>query len=594
MYPWHGSLHPPPQPPPPTHTMPQTAAATPSSTTPYQMPSQLRWLPSMISRSQHQPQQAHHPQHQHQHHQHQPSQTATATLPTISSNLRMAQNSNHQPVSVVVEPRPQRRAAQHQHSSAAAVAAAGGVGPRSEDPMDDEGSDESDHSSRDIVVLDAPGDTIDASGNGNSGGLATTTAGRQPDEDDEDGAANNTYLNFHVDQPAPPGTTTAAGTDAAAGADSRKHGKRLTTKEEVSLFDICNRHALEFGQRSNLCKWWNTVTTEFTHDQGHPYSWHSVRRKVEMVTKQRMKFLEELREKNAAAAANDTAAGEDLSNPRWRAAIDAWIPTWQRWEEAEAKRIEKRDSRKTRKRKSRPWEFTGWDSVDVGASGASSPVETTPLSTPQHQNQNQGQSQSQSQSQAQVQAQGQVKLPPGFDSMFSNPNPPQASHTRKSSTTTFSYRRTPPALPVQTTPTPGPAPMPGATGTGTGTSTEKNMMTALLDTLGKLNKHLDTANPPETSVPSSSAFVSQAQSQSQPRSRSQGTPRTNDNPNNNNIINNNSGDMSLHTLKEELRREMREEFRREIEQDRASLEEKLDSVQRTQEMILEMLRQEPA
>lgn len=52
--------------------------------------------------------------------------------------------------------------------------------------------------------------------------------------------------------------------------------------------------------------------------------------------------------------------------------------------------------------------------------------------------------------------------------------------------------------------------------------------------------------------------------------------------------------MSLHTLKEELRREMREEFRREIEQDRASLEEKLDSVQRTQEMILEMLRQEPA
>ena len=106
-------------------------------------------------------------------------------------------------------------------------------------------------------------------------------------------------------------------------------------------------------------------------------------------------------------------------------------------------------------------------------------------------------------------------------------------------------------------------------------------MTALLETLGKLNKHLDSANPPDTPIPSST-FVSQSQS------RSQGTPRTSD------TLNNDSGDSSFRLLKEELRREMREEFRREIEQDRASLEEKLDSVQRTQEMILEMLRQEPA
>ena len=587
MYPWHGNLHPPPQPPPPTHTSPthpQTATATPSSTTtnaPYQMPSQLRWLPSMMSRSQHQPQQPHHPQQHHHHHHHQPSQTATATLPTISSNLRMAQNSNHQPVSVAVESRPSRRAVQHRHASTAAVAAAGGAGPRPEDPMDDEGSDESDHSSRDIVVLDAPGNTLDATGNG---GLATATAGRQPDEVDEDGAANNTYISFQVDQPAPSGTTTAAGTDAGAGADSRKHGKRLTTKEEVTLFDICNRHAHEFGQRSNLCKWWITVTAEFTHDQGHPYSWHSVRRKVEMVTKQRVKFLEELREKNAAAndPNNTAAAGEDLSNPRWRAAVDAWIPTWQRWEEAEAKRIEKRDSRKTRKRKSRPWEFTGWDSVDVGASGASSPVESTSVSTSQHQDHSQSHSQAQAQAQGQGQGQGQVRLPPGFESMFSNLNPPQTPQTRKSSATTYLYQRTPPAPPAQTTPGPGlaPAPTPEA-GSGSGSSTERNMMTALLETLGKLNKHLDSANPPDTPIPSST-FVSQSQS------RSQGTPRTSD------TLNNDSGDSSFRLLKEELRREMREEFRREIEQDRASLEEKLDSVQRTQEMILEMLRQEPA
>jgi hypothetical protein len=47
-------------------------------------------------------------------------------------------------------------------------------------------------------------------------------------------------------------------------------------------------------------------------------------------------------------------------------------------------------------------------------------------------------------------------------------------------------------------------------------------------------------------------------------------------------------------LKDELRQEMQDELRRELEKDRASLEEKLDSVQRTQEMILEMLRQEPS
>lgn len=78
--------------------------------------------------------------------------------------------------------------------------------------------------------------------------------------------------------------------------DSSRQHRRLTTKEEVALFDICNQNADTFGSRSNLCKWWQSVATEFqrTH-QGRSYSWHSVRRKVELVTRQRIKFLEDQR-----------------------------------------------------------------------------------------------------------------------------------------------------------------------------------------------------------------------------------------------------------------------------------------------------------
>lgn len=50
----------------------------------------------------------------------------------------------------------------------------------------------------------------------------------------------------------------------------------------------------------------------------------------------------------------------------------------------------------------------------------------------------------------------------------------------------------------------------------------------------------------------------------------------------------------IEQMKEELRREMQAQFRVELERERLAMEEKLDSVQRTQDLILEMLRQEPA
>ena len=555
MYPWHGNPHP--------HSNPHSSTASTTPSTQYQMP-HLRWHPSMMSRS----------QHHHQHHQN------ATSLPTMSSNLRMAQNSNHQPVSVVVESR------QPTTTATTATTAVGG------DESVDEGSDgESDNSdsgmgtSRDMVVLDAPGDPEyvaspemgNGTGNGRRGagssaGLAITTTDDR-DLVDGDGDDLDTTLN--------PSTHNNNQT-LSRGGDARKHGKRLTTKEEVSLFNICNHHADEFGQRSNLCKWWNTVTDEFTRDQGHPYSWHSVRRKVEMVTKQRMKFLEEQRDKGGNA-------GEDLSNPRWRAAVDAWIPTWQRWEEAEAKRIEKRDSRKTRKRKSRAWDYS-WEttaaadawrapSSPVGAAppplplpsaAASIPAVTAPAPT----------TTTVSTSQNSV----PVRLPPGFDSMFSNPNPSPPTPQTQKTTPYSSYHPTPPA------PTPPETSSPAAAATAT-----ESMTTALLQTLGKLNKHLDAAAPdphphPHSSAssPFISAMVSTTGSQTQPQPQHQHQHSTDD-TNAMTIT-----PTSLSMLKEELRREMQDELRREIEKDRASLEEKLDSVQRTQEMILEMLRQEPA
>ena len=542
MYPWHGNPHP--------HSNPHSSTST--SSTQYQMP-HLRWHPSMMSRSQH-------------------HQNAT-TLPTMSSNLRMAQNSNHQPVSVVVESR----------QPTTATAATTAVG----DESVDEGSDgESDHSdsgmgtSRDMVVLDAPGDPEyvemeNGTGNGrrnggSSAGLAITATSDDRDLVDGDGDDLDTTLNptthNHNNQ-----TLSRGGGEEGGGGDARKHGKRLTTKEEVSLFDICNHHADEFGQRSNLCKWWNTVTDEFTRDQGHPYSWHSVRRKVEMVTKQRMKFLEEQRDKGGNA-------GEDLSNPRWRAAVDAWIPTWQRWEEAEAKRIEKRDSRKTRKRKSRAWEYS-WETASADAWRApSSPVAaplpaasiptasisavtapaptTTAVSTSQNS--------------------VPVRLPPGFDSMFSNPNPSPPTPQTQKTTPYSSYHLTPPA------PTPPETSSPAATAAAT-----ESMTTALLQTLGRLNKHLDAAAPDPHSS-SSSPFISALVSTS---GQTQHQPQPQHSTEENGMA---ITPTLLSMLKEELRREMQDELRREIEKDRASLEEKLDSVQRTQEMILEMLRQEPA
>lgn len=381
--------------------------------------------------------------------------------------------------------------------------------------------------------------------------------------------------------------------DGGNGDTPRKHGKRLTTREEVSLFEICNRHAENFGHRSNLCNWWKTVTAEFTRAHGHPYSWHSVRRKVELVSKQRLKFLDDQRARGGA-----TTVTEDLSNPQWRAAIDAWIPTWQRWEEAEARRIEKRDSRSSRKRTGKdvhlhhhnqhhhhhhqqqawdPWIAAGATEIDgnpstsspselpttdtslpAAAGSASSPssdapllptdvavpvpaAATHPLLPPPPQSSKQAST---------------VKLPPGFETMFSNMPSTQS--------------------PAPFTPT---APV----------QPDNRMVTSLLQTLDKLNNHLDAASMTAGGAgrrPSLSCLISALLSASEaavqnPSSTAQRASLQN------------ASSIDVEAMKAELRQEMQAELRSAMERN-AAIEEKLDSLQRTQEVILNMLRQDPA
>ncbi|EIT80359.1 hypothetical protein F9C07_4082 [Aspergillus flavus] len=538
MYSWHGHG--------PNHHAAANAATTtpgrrlespnPSSHSSYPM-SQLRWM----SR---------------------PHNAPPGALPTLSSNLRMGATAA-----------PGGGAAAVGGGTTAGGKAIAGPGPRTNTPQHAPGvalvvesrvsaesiessdSDQSDVASggRDVVGADALGDTdyvpshgdVQESRRGGEGGAggATTTGGAVMGSAGRNSIMDRVLGDDDMDS------------SGMAGDTPRKHGKRLTTLEEVSLFNICNRHAEEFGQRSNLCKWWMTVTAEFTRDQGHPYSWHSVRRKVELVTKQRMKFLEEQREKGGSE-------NEDLSNPRWRSAVDAWIPTWQRWEEAEARRIEKRDSRRSRKRKERSWE-PAWDAPSSnGWRQTSSPaVDNTAISGNQSQGPLPPPPAPAPTAPAPVTS-NLVRLPPGFENMFANQpsNSPGWSSQHPASTS---------ALP---------------------SAGENGMMSAVIETLGKLNKHLDAVSSEPQSSPLIASLASNLESQRRARLLSQEEVTPDEGERQEKAL----PASTISQLKEELRQELRDEIRSELEKDRAALEEKLDSVQRTQEMILEMLRQEPA
>jgi hypothetical protein len=504
-----------------------------SSQSSYTM-SQMRWLPSMVTTRSH-----------NQHHNHNHN---AASLPTISSGLRLQHpqqqgGHSHAQASVIDV----SRAPPPPLVNPASVNVGVGLGPvvesvESEESDRSESPGETTSGTRDVSGADALGEPEFSSGRNGLVGV-----GRGDDDGDVELLGEST-----------------TGKDAQSGLTPRKHGKRLTTKEEVSLFEICNRHAADFGRRSNLCKWWMTVTTEFTRGQKHPYSWHSVRRKVEIVTKQRMKFLEEQRDKG-------TTEADDLSNPRWRAVVDAWIPTWQRWEEAEAARIEKRDSRRPRKRK---WTVTtptatittdgAWDLTNSTASAPNTEAWQAPSSSSNSPMVTHTQSHPAPPTTSTTVT--PVRLPPGFDTMFSQTQTQQAPSSIPY--TQHTQRAAPPA----------PAP-------------DNTIMTAVLETLGKLNKHFEAKD--NNTAPTQSQQPAQQQQQSS-QSQTDADAFSGLGGDSGTLGADDIATATLTRLKEDLRREMMVDLRAEWDKERAVLEEKLDSVQRTQEMILEMLRQEPS
>ncbi|CEJ54614.1 hypothetical protein PMG11_00917 [Penicillium brasilianum] len=394
--------------------------------------------------------------------------------------------------------------------------------------------------------------------------------------------------------PNPRGMKRAHELDADDDGDTpRKGWKRLTTKEEVTLFEICNRHADSFGRRSDLCNWWKTVADEFSHANGRPYSWHSVRRKVEMVTKKRIKFLEDQQQRQRDLSG--TIPVPDVMNPQWCAVLDLWIPTWQHWEESEAQRIAKRDA--TYRKRSQSKLDSLWKPPPQTAAPALEPVDLTSPASPDDTGMDDANDSyegpivlvTRSPQPTAVPAtaapsvdrlssippsiplsNGGVRLPPGFDTMFAN------NHSQSN--------RWPATFP--------PAPKAAAE-----PSSDNPVFNAMLEAIGKLNKHLDNASdnnknkvgPDARASPVISALV---------QSATESTPQHQASPEVSRRAASSISSRDYERMKEELRQELKDEFRREmraeLRRERAAFEEKLDSVQRTQDMILEMLRQEPA
>lgn len=390
--------------------------------------------------------------------------------------------------------------------------------------------------------------------------------------------------------------------------ERRRGGKRLTTKEEILLFEICIRHAGTFGRRSSICDWWRAVAAEFTLNTGRAYSWHSVRRKVDGVATQRDKFLKNKNKDNASY-------NQDSMNPRWCEVLDEWLPTWRVWEDSEAKRIAKRDELVKRRsmasgysavpKKSRSSIetknhsqgddsssfaiFSTRDEPGVGAIGfehecGDSSVrdveaDASHVPSPQsgqgyrcHAVRGTGPQRAQKPSPAphfQFEALStnigaSVKLPPGYENMFSNP-PPVISNYNTPSRSQVSVPST----------TPSSMPPPDYHLSNTFNQTPDSTDIALDPMLE--NNSPGTRIEPDIDALVRAAAEASAQSQLGPdlvqqREGSQ-----------------DSLSIDIENIKEQLRREIKAEIRQEMNQNWAAMESKIDSVQSTQQKILEML-----
>ncbi|OKL59226.1 hypothetical protein UA08_05905 [Talaromyces atroroseus] len=458
------------------------------------------------------------------------------------------------------------------------------------------------------------------------------------------GTSANTDAMNRPEQQHSPATTDFPGPINSAYNIRNNHARRLNTEEEIKLFELCNKNAATFGERSKLCEWWKNIADEFVRTYGGPYSWHSVRRKVDLVTKQRIKYLADL--KNGIIA-------QDQATEPWRKVLDEWIPTWENFENAEKRRIEVRDAKAaTRKRKEPPTAASGSNTPTAATAATAAAAVATPPGVipwqatpqrwapymppgpygplgpsalhppphmgppPQHYPQQPG-----------------LKMPEGYETMFRGPHP---THPMAGGPGGFPSYPPPHMMPPPTPSSPSPAGLIPASQPDQTPShqqqqqqqlstSESSLTSAVLETLVKLNKHLEKSSGTSSSPiiaaltggattnnnhnkddnrPSGDNKAANAEAETLEESRSETapsspSPATNTKPQTLYPFSSSSSSTitittaQLTALKNELRQEFRQEFQLQLEKVRESFTSKLDSLEQAQEMILDMLRQEP-
>ncbi|KAH8704195.1 hypothetical protein BGW36DRAFT_355567 [Talaromyces proteolyticus] len=410
---------------------------------------------------------------------------------------------------------------------------------------------------------------------------------------------------------------------------NRHYGRRLNAKEEVKLFEICNRHSKSFGERSKICEWWKTIANDFCNEHGGPYSWHSVRRKVELVTKQRIQTISDQEEGRDDRRAKDDRFSEELCR-----VLDEWIPVWKRFEESEKRRIEVRDYRSTAKKRKEPpttpqghvpWHASAQRWRNYTPSDPRYPASPAAYPHPQM-----GSSPA-TPVQPGFHASGGVKLPEGYDTMFRGPQqptppsqappmpipyPPPPPHF---STSLGPPPPLPPQHPSQQHPQPPNGPvLAGIQNAAVNNSSETSVTTAVLETLSKLNKHLEqaassgtdksnatTTSPIVTALANAVGVTIAGNKTSETTAteteKSPAPPETDTSPSPNNLATASNSTpypssltgSDLSKLKEALKEEIRKEFQTELRKLNEAFQERLSAMEQTQEMIVEMLRQEP-
>ncbi|KAM5464975.1 Transcription factor rbf1 (RPG-box-binding factor) (Repressor-activator protein 1) [Microsporum ferrugineum] len=338
------------------------------------------------------------------------------------------------------------------------------------------------------------------------------------------------------------------------------------------------------------------ITLEFNRIEGHPYSWHSVRRKVEFVTQQRIKFLNGMGGKR----------GDDQADAAWSAAVDAWVPVWRRFQQQETERISAKQGKRGRKRKS----------IAVDAANLDAPNHQTPAPQPPA-------TQQPSQQHTPQPQQAEIQLPMGFGTMFNNtPSNNGAEHAHAHPVNAG----TPDLLAPTTTNPSSSSPQ----------TDPNNVSAATLKALSRLN------NTPKAAIsrnpnlsPSTAMLMSAAENSSSrrpfnspsipvsvsltdthqhhphpgpgpgargsntanpgvPVSGVSGAPTANGNLTDVYMADVSAAasavaqSISVSTI-DQIRAELRAEFREQLQKDRLQLEEKITSVQQTQEMILSLL-----